>query len=114
SEGKEEPEKRGSPGALIEYSRTGGFGGFNDQLVIEPGGKATITRRSGSRNVQLARDRVERLVAALEKAGFPTLKGEYRAQGADLFTYRITYGGQTVTAMDSAVPQALEPVLRLL
>jgi hypothetical protein len=57
---------------------------------------------------------VQQLVAALEKARFAGLKGEYSARGADLFTYRISYGGHTVTAMDSAVPDALEPVLRML
>jgi len=99
---------------LVAYDRTGGFGGFDDHVVLHEDGRASVQRRGGDGEVALDAKRLEKLKSALAEVDFPALRDEYRANGADLFTYRIAARGRTITFMDSAVPPPLEPVLRLL
>jgi hypothetical protein len=99
---------------FVEYRRTGGFGGFDDHLVLREDGRATVKRRGGEGEVMLDAKRLDRVRKALDDAGLPSLRDEYRAEGADLFIYRITARSRTITFMDSAVPPPLEPLLRLL
>ena len=107
---------RTSPPTPIEYSRTGGIAGFDDLLVIQPSGAAMLTRRGESSEFVLDTESLARLQSLLDDAQFARLKAEYlpSGQGADLFTYVITYRGHTVRTMDTAVPQALQPALDLL
>jgi len=108
--------KAGPSETLVEYNRTGGIAGFNDRLVIQANGQATLTRRDQSSEFVLDRDTLTRLQALLDDAQFTQLDAEYRpsGSGADLFTYVITYRGHTVRSMDTAVPEALQPALELL
>jgi hypothetical protein len=99
---------------LAAYDRTGGFGNFDDHLVLHEDGRAMVTRRGGEGEVALDAKRLAKVRSALGAVDFTALRDEYRAEGADLFTYKITARGRTITFMDSAVPPPLEPVLRLL
>jgi hypothetical protein len=52
----------------------------------------------------------------LDQVGFSTLEAEYIPQGtgADLIEYEVTFEGHTVRTMDTAVPETLQPILKLL
>jgi hypothetical protein len=102
---------------LIEYRRTGGIAGFDDQLTIFENGTATLTRRGGQEVRFILTDaELRNLSGLLQAAGFSDLDPEYppAQPGADYFDYRITYQGKTVHAVDTGIPVRLEPVLRAL
>jgi hypothetical protein len=101
---------------LIEYRRSGGFAGFDDQLVIKENGEATLTRRADRTEFALDSETVDRLQALLAEAKFSQLRREYlpSQQGSDLFEYVVTYNGHTVRTMDGAVPSSLQPILEAL
>lgn len=100
-------------GPLIEYHRTGGIAGFDDRLVIGADGAGQITQRSGSATFTLDRDALSRLTAALDQGGFGRLGKEYLPANTccDLMEYTVTYQGRSVRTMDTAVPEALQPIL---
>ncbi len=106
----------GSAGSLVEYSRTGGFAGVNDRLIIDTGGKAVLATKAAKSEFTVSRDVLDKLRKSLDDAGFAKLKKEYLpAPGsADLFEYLITYQGYTVRTADSAVPEKLQPAFDLL
>ena len=108
--------EEGAPPAtpLVEYASSGGFAGLQDQLVIRADGSAVATRKGQGRELHLDPGGLARLKSAFETAQFVLMKKEYLARGSDLFTYKVTYQGRTVTAMDTAVPGALEPLLSML
>ena len=103
-----------SAAILVAYDRTGGFASFEDHLILREDGRASVRRRGGEGEVALDAKRLSKVRSALDAVDFSALRDEYRADGADLFTYRIAARGRTITFMDSAVPPPLEPVLRLL
>ena len=107
---------RAPGGPLIEYRRTGGIAGFDDQLIIQADGRAELKRRDSEQTLVLSQAELQQLTAVLEQAQFDRLKAEYlpEEEGADLFDYVITYRGHTVHTQDTAVPGALEPVLAAL
>jgi hypothetical protein len=99
---------------LVTYDRTGGFAGFDDHSSCT----GTDARASGGAAVR-ARSRSTRngstRSGALSTAWTsPRCATSTARKGADLFTYAIAAKGRTITCMDSAVPPALEPVIRLL
>lgn len=111
------PERDKSPASmLVEYRRTGGIAGLDDHLQVDATGKATLTRRSVRSEFTIEPETLRQLRERLDKAGFPRMWPEYlpSGKGRDLFTYVITYQGRTVRTMDTAVPEALRPVLELL
>jgi hypothetical protein len=105
------------PDLLVEYRRTGGIAGFDDHLVVFENGQAIYTRRetpgSPAGIFYLSDKEMAELRRLLEEADFPGLASEYPApvQGADYFTYSITYKGKTVTTETTGVPPALAPVI---
>jgi hypothetical protein len=103
-------------GILAEYRRSGGFAGLDDYLVIQVNGQATLTRKTEHYEFVLDRDTMNQLQALFDDAEFSKLRREYlpSRQGSDLFEYVVTYKGHTVRTMDTAVPEALWPVLELL
>lgn len=105
-----------SSGILVEYRRSGGFAGLDDRLVIEVNGQATLTRKTEHYEFVLDRDIMKQLQTLLDNVEFSKLRREYlpSRQGSDLFEYVVTYKGHTVRTMDTAVPEALWPVLELL
>lgn len=105
-----------SSGILVEYRRSGGFAGLDDRLVIQVNGQATLTRKAEHYEFILDRDTMNQLQTLFDDAEFSKLRREYlpSRQGSDLFEYVVTYKGHTVRTMDTAVPEALWPVLELL
>jgi hypothetical protein len=104
------------PGILIDYQRTGGLAGVDDHLVIFENGATVISSRNGNGYRVLSKGDLEQLKQLFLSAGFPDLSPSYGipSQGADYFTYQITYRGTTVTAAQAGVPPALDPVIRVL
>ena len=110
----------GTPAArsvLVNYQVTGGIVGYKDQLTIYDDGHADLQRKNVGREFTLDSGQVTALKDLLNKADFPGLKGEYLNinGGADLIKYSITYQVNdkkyTVITEDTAVPDALQPVL---
>ena len=101
---------------LIEYRRTGGFLGLDDHLSIDTNGKATIVRKTGQYEYILDGDTMTRLQVLFDDAQFSELDGEYlpSSTGNDLFEYMVKYKGHIVRAMDTAVPESLQPILDML
>lgn len=108
--------KTASSATLVEYRRTGGIAGLDDHLIVRANGQATLTRRDQRYEFALERETLSQLQSLLDNAQFTRLSGEYLPSqpGADLFTYTITYRGNTVRSMDTAVPEVLQPALDLL
>jgi hypothetical protein len=105
-----------SASVFLEYQRSGGFAGLDDRLLITPNGNATLTRHSQRTEFVVTRAALDQLQTLLEQAGFARLSGEYlpARTGADLLEYMISYQGHTVRTKDTAVPEALQPVLEAL
>ena len=107
-----------SPGpvVLIDYHWTGGIAGFNDHLVIDSNGNATVTRNTGVEQFTMTPAEIRNLEGLFEYAGFMSLNSSYppASPGADYFTYTTTYHGKTVTAEDTGVPEALVPIISAL
>lgn len=98
---------------LLEYQRSGGIAGMEDRLVIDSAGKATLTRKDQEVSFSLSADEIKAIQDELEAANFSGLDAEYlpAQPGADLFNYRMTYGGHTVRMVDTAVPEGMQPVM---
>jgi heat shock protein HslJ len=98
---------------LVEFTRTGGFAGFNDALIIYQDGSAVVTRKEFTREITLTADELSTIRQLLQDASFGSLLPDYppAAPGADYFTYTLTYEGKTVTAQDTGVPEALQPLI---
>ena len=105
-----------APEVLVEYRRTGGLIGADDHLVVRTGGEAVVVSRGQTRELVVDEPTLRELEATLVRASFPELEADYqpRRAGADLFEYAVTYAGKTVRARDTAVPDALQPVLQTL
>ena len=102
---------------LLEYSRTGGFAGMNDHVIIYTNGKAVYTGRNKT-PVEFTVDQstLNQLTDLLAKAQFTQLANEYLPKGTvnDAFTYVITYKGHSVRTQDTATPEILQPVITAL
>jgi heat shock protein HslJ len=98
---------------LVEFTRTGGFAGFNDALTIYQDGSAVVTRKEFTREITLTADELSMIRQLLQDASFGSLLHDYppAAPGADYFTYTVTYEGKTVSAQDTGVPEALQPLI---
>lgn len=113
---------RGTPGTsdqedvLVSYSRTGGFAGFSDHIVVYRDGSATVTRKETVASVTIPDETLRQVCFFLEQAHFPLLNDEYPApqEGADYFTYSVTYGGKTVVTEDTGIPAVLAPIFEIL
>jgi len=98
---------------MLEYSRTGGFAGFDDHLQIDENGKAILTRRAEVYEFSISADKLKALHDLCERASFSDLQQENnpKQQGFDLFEYEIVYEGLSVKTVDSAIPNALQPII---
>ncbi len=101
--------------STIDYRRTGGIAGFDDHLIIQTTGAATLTRRGAQSTFTVDQATLKQLTTLLSQAGFSRLPAESLARGgADLFTYEIVYQGHRVRVQDTTVPSSLQPVIDLL
>lgn len=105
-----------SSGYWLEYHRTGGFAGVDEMLQINEDGTARVIRGGTTSELVVDKATMQELQRALDDAQFTTLNSRYMpAQaGADLFEYSITYAGHTVQTADTAIPEALQPVIQIL
>ncbi|HZD44419.1 MAG TPA: hypothetical protein VE134_10225 [Methanomicrobiales archaeon] len=101
---------------LVSYNRTGGIAGFDDHLVIYENGTSVISRTTVEGTFVLNKNSLSMLEKELVASNFTSLNESYPASssGADYMTYEITYKNYTVKAVDTGVPDALEPVIRML
>jgi hypothetical protein len=108
--------KTSSSETLIEYRRSGGLLGLDDYLVIKKSGEATLTRKSDFYEFTLDEETLNHLQSLFEEAEFSQLRRKYlpSRQVSDSFEYVVIYRGQTVRAMDDAVPLSLWPILEAL
>ncbi|WP_460522614.1 hypothetical protein [Flindersiella endophytica] len=103
----------------ITYRRTGGFAGFNDTLVIQPDGSATLTDRQGS-SFQCHVDKgalAQLSVAtnAISSTSTPTGKPTPKTPMPDALYYSITIDGQTYsTRYDVKYDDSVSDVFGLL
>ncbi|MBI5303046.1 MAG: hypothetical protein HY868_12990 [Chloroflexi bacterium] len=103
------------PGALVEYKRVGGIVGFNDHLVIQPDGKATLTRRAGKFDFTLGGEQIKQIQAAFQIAGFANLReGPSKLLVPDELSYVIVYQGKAFRTSDTQMPAELQPVMAIL
>ncbi len=101
---------------LLEFSRTGGFAGCSDHLVLFEDGSGRVNRKEYAAIVQVPEETLDRLALLLAALDGADLQDEYSApdDGADYYTYSLTYGGKTIHMEDTAVPDILYPVIELL
>jgi hypothetical protein len=101
---------------LVEYRRIGGIAGLDDHLIITDNGTITLTRRDKSLNGQLDAAQLQKLQQTLVAAKIDQLDAEYlpAKPGADYMEYVIVYTDHQVRTVDTAVPDALQPLLALL
>ncbi|CAG0946511.1 hypothetical protein ANRL1_03059 [Anaerolineae bacterium] len=102
-------------GALVEYHRTGGIVGFNDNLIVNSDGKATLTRRTGKFEFTLAEDQVKQIQTAFQSANFTALREPpSKLLVPDELSYLIIFQGKQFKTSDTTMPNELQPVLALL
>ena len=113
TEPQEPSNPENPPSILVDYVRTGGIAGVSDHLVIFENGQAIYSTWNASGEFNLTLQEMDRLRDVFSIAGFESLNGNYPAPtpGADYFTYRITYGNQTVITQTTGVPDQLMPVI---
>jgi hypothetical protein len=102
------------PTLIVDFQRSGGIAGMNDRLVIFDNGIGLVSSRTTSTEIQLNRSDLEDISTVFKAAQFTALEGNYTSPrgGADFMQYRIRYQGKTVNTEDTAIPPALEPVIR--
>ncbi len=101
----------------IEFRRSGGIVGLDDQLTIDAQGRAQLTRRAGDFEFDLTRDEFARLTALLRDANFKTIPEDSRRKPylvPDEISYVIVYQGHTVKTSDTAIPDKLQAAIQLL
>ena len=109
-----EPGDSPSPPILVvEYTRTGGIAAFNDRLVVFENGQAVYSRGNKTGVFTVPPAQISELQTLLLNANFSSLAPSYPApaQGADYFSYTITYQGKTITTETGGVPDALLAVI---
>ncbi|MCI0474677.1 MAG: hypothetical protein L0Y55_00360 [Anaerolineales bacterium] len=105
------------PPSPIEFRRTGGIVGLDDQLTIDEKGHAELTRRAGDFGFDLAQGDFARLTALLRDANFKTIPEDSRRKPylvPDEISYVIVYQGHTVKTSDTAIPDKLQAAIQLL
>jgi hypothetical protein len=110
----QEPGDSPSPPILVvEYTRTGGIAAFNDRLVVFENGQAVYSRGNKTGVFTVPSAQISELQTLLLNANFSSLAPSYPApaQGADYFSYTITYQGKTITTETGGVPDALLAVI---
>lgn len=93
---------------LAIYHKSGGIAGMDETLTVYHGGVLELKTRGGNpKSLKVNEEMVQPLRRLFEQKEFGALAPQYRAVGADLFTYTITARDangnvKTVTTMDTA------------
>jgi hypothetical protein len=101
----------------IEFRRSGGIVGLDDQLLIDDKGRAKLTRRTGNFEFGLAQEELARLHIALRDVNFASIPEDSRRKPylvPDEISYVIGYQEHTVKTSDTAIPEKLQSVIQLL
>jgi hypothetical protein len=96
-------------GSLVTYTRTGGVGGIDEHLRIEPGGAATLSYgepTNSSRSFALTDAELSHITSLLDAADFTSAPAPQPTGCADCFVYTVEAGGHTYTYDDSTPPPA--------
>jgi hypothetical protein len=106
----------GSANTLIEYWRTGGFAGLDDHLIINQDGSAILNRAGVTERFTLDEESLDQLQQLFSGIDFSSMGQNARppSKGADLFEYSLYYQGYEIRVVDTAIPQALQPIIRKL
>lgn len=90
---------------LLEFRRTDGRAGNDDQLVVDGDGRAMLRTPKGARQFELGPGTLEQLRRELETAGLAELPKDLRRPPdahqpqPDVVEYAVTAGGHTVHAL---------------
>jgi hypothetical protein len=108
------------PRVLVDFTRSGGFAGITQQLIVFADGRATLTAAEGANDTDttdtdLDRDTFERLRRLLPDA-VETLdeEPETNATCADCFQYDLIYEGVRYTFYDLQNAEQVTMLLRIL
>ena len=96
-------------GSLVSYTRTGGVGGVDEHLRIDPDGTATLSYgepTNSSRTFHLTTQQLDQIQTLLDAADIGSASHPQPTGCADCFVYTVEYGGHTYTYDDSAPPPA--------
>jgi len=95
----ENNQKQLTAESVIEMQISGGFAGVNQQLLVDPNGAVSyIDFAYGQREIKLAAEEINRLVALFIEKDFLHMQPEYvDPRVADAFQYQLTFkhGGAT-------------------
>ncbi len=95
-------------GALVTYTRTGGVGGIDEHLRIEPNGAATLSYgepTNSSRSFDLTPTELDHINSLLDAADLDSMPANPQPTAcADCFVYTVEYGGRTITYDDASPP----------
>jgi hypothetical protein len=93
----------------LTFERGGGLKGRRDRLVVQPDGKAELTVRDKTKPIQLTDAELAQLKSDLENTDLGALPADSTSarRVPDAFGYRVSYGGDTVTTDDPAMPDEL-------
>ncbi|MBW3546537.1 MAG: hypothetical protein KY452_00150 [Actinobacteria bacterium] len=114
---RHEPVPTTEAPAIVEYRRSGGIAGFSDVLTVDlSSGRARLgTTVNGPGDFEVPSETLAAVRKAAEDARFPELRSAYRGSAVvDDIVYEVSYRGRTVRASDGAVPERLQPLIRLL
>jgi hypothetical protein len=96
-------------GSLVTYTRTGGVGGVDEHLRIEPDGAAILSYgepTNSSRSFALTEAELDHITSLLDAADIGSAPTPQPTGCADCFVYTVEAGGHTYTYDDSAPPPA--------
>jgi hypothetical protein len=96
-------------GSLVTYTRTGGVGGVDEHLRIDPDGAATLSYgepTNSSRTFDLTAQQLDQIQTLLDAADLDSAPAPQPTGCADCFVYTVEYGGRSYTYDDSAPPPA--------
>ena len=112
------PESEPTDDTLIEYTRSGGFVGLDDHLVIHTDGSATLERREGPADVTISEEEFEEIEELIGELDWDDLEGDHgppKGVGvSDGYFYEFVYDDVTVTTQTAGVPPELEPLIATL
>src|SRR5437868_1654089 len=95
---------------LINFSKVGGFAGFDDRVTVYTNGCARMSRRSGDVVAQcLTKGEVRRL--AMDLSHLVIGRSDKPPMGADFLTYTLAYRGHKASRHNS-IPRTWRPVVR--
>ncbi|WP_030620454.1 hypothetical protein [Streptomyces sclerotialus] len=87
------------PDSRVSLTVTGGIAGVQHGIEVRPDGSVSLHDRQGTHAARaLSATERKKLTSLLGTAEFPSFRSRFvSGRSYDLFEYRLTYGGRTVT-----------------